>query len=224
GAVISGALMSILGKYKWIAIAGVIITLLGLGLMLRLNTHSTGTDIEIALLVMGTGVGSGMAIYTTATQNALPHNIGQATAAINFFRQIGGAIGLAAMGSIMSAAYLPAFHNALPQTLQRSLPPGVLGVFENPGNLLGGGALAHLQASLVAQGPQGIALFNQLREAMRVGLAQGIHNVFLVSLGIMLATLLIVVFLQELPLRTRKSESKHDATSETPDLAKIVVS
>lgn len=215
GAVISGALMTISGKYKWIALTGIFITLSGLCLLLRLDVHSSSTDVVLSLLVLGLGVGSGLGTYTTAIQNALPRKIGQVTAIANFARQIGGAIGLAAMGSIMSAAYLPAFRGALPGSLQQSVPANILSVFENPGNLVGGEALARIQASLTAQGPQGLALFQQLREAMKVGLTQGMHNVFLVSLGIMLVTLLIVLFLQELPLRSRKSAQGPTATVET---------
>lgn len=205
GAIASGALMSIFGKYKWLAVLGIIIGIAGFLLMLRLDISSTSTDVLIGMVVMGLGLGTGMAIYTTITQNALPDKIGQMSAAVTFFRQIGGAIGLAAMGSVMNAAYLPAFLQAVPQSLQQALPGSLLSTFENPSNLLEGpSVLAQIRAGFATRGPQGVAAFNQLREAMKIGLAQGVHNGFLVCLGVMLAALLIVWFLQELPLRSRK--------------------
>src|SRR5258708_15171246 len=84
------------------------------------------------MLVLGLGLGFGMALYTLIVQNALPTKIGQATAALTFFRQIGGTIALAAMGSVMTAAYLPAFHNALPAAVTQVIPAQGLAAFNKP--------------------------------------------------------------------------------------------
>src|SRR6266704_879269 len=126
GSVLSGQLVSRLGKYKWIAILGMIISVAGTLLLVRLDVHSTNTDVLIAMLVLGLGMGFGMALYTLIVQNALPQKIGQATSALIFFRSIGGTIGLAAMGSIMTSAYLPAFKSALSSGLKQILPARVL--------------------------------------------------------------------------------------------------
>jgi len=134
-------------------------------------------------------------------QNALPQKIGQATSAMVFFRQIGGTIGLAAMGSLMTSAYLPAFHNALPAMVKQFVPAKVLSFFDNPQILLSPDALAKMQAGAAARGPQALALFNQIIEAVKVGLAQGIHNVFILSLALMIVGLIAVFFLKEIPLR-----------------------
>lgn len=49
---------------------------------------------------------------------------------------IDGTIALAAMGSIMNSAYLPAFQDALPADVKRALPAKVLDAFSNPQVLL----------------------------------------------------------------------------------------
>lgn len=54
------------------------------------------------MMVLGLGLGIGMSLYTLIVQNALPTKIGQSTATLTFFRQIGGTIALAAMGSVMT--------------------------------------------------------------------------------------------------------------------------
>lgn len=205
GAATSGTLMSILGKYKWQSIIGVVIAIVGFLLLLRLNIHSTSAEVTVGMIVMGLGLGSGLAIYTTATQNALPDKKGQVTAALTFFRQIGASIGLAIMGSVVNSSYLPTFLEAVPQHLRQAVPGSVLSIFENPSNLLEGpGVLAQLRAGFVARGSQGTAAFNQLLLAMKTGLTQGIHNVFLICLGIMLVAFVVVWFLRELPLRSRR--------------------
>ena len=51
------------------------------------------------------------------------------------------------------------------------------------------------------QGPAGLALFNQVIESVKVGLTAGIHNVFILSVVIMVVGTVAVFFLREIPLR-----------------------
>ena len=224
GSVVSGQLVSRLGKYKWLAILGMIISVAGGVLLVRLGVHSTNNDVLLAMLVMGLGMGFGMSLYTLVVQNALPRKIGQATSALIFFRSIGGTIGLAAMGSAMTSAYLPTFTNALPAAAKQ-LPAKALAVFNNPQVLLSADTKAQLQSAFAAYGPQGTAIFNSILEAVKMGLAQGIHNVFVLSLGIMIAGLVAVLFLKEIPLRgggSRKTETAEPVEDVAPGMAENV--
>jgi hypothetical protein len=99
--------------------------------------------------------------------------IGQSTAALTFFRQIGGTIALAAMGSVMTAAYLPAFHSALPIGIMHAVPVQFLTAFNNPQILLSPTVLSQMQSHAVAMGPQAVATLHQIIEAVKIGLAQG---------------------------------------------------
>src|SRR5205085_4039619 len=168
-------------------------------LLVRLDVNSGNNDVLLAMLVMGLGMGFGMSLYTLIVQNALPRKIGQATSALVFFRSIGGTIGLAAMGSVMTSAYLPAFKSALTDSLSKqSLPAAArqaietkfLAIFNNPQILLSPDALTKMRAAAAAQGPQGLALFNLVIEAVKTGLTQGIHNVFIMSFGLMIVGLI----------------------------------
>jgi EmrB/QacA subfamily drug resistance transporter len=201
GSIVSGQLVSRLGRYKWIAILGMLVSVAGVVLLVRLNVNSTNNDVLIAMLVLGLGLGIGMSLYTLIVQNALPTKIGQSTATLTFFRQIGGTIALAAMGSVMTAAYLPAFHNALPLAILHAVPAQYLAAFNNPQILLSPTMLTQLQSHAVAMGPQAVAVLHQIIEAVKVGLAQGIHNVFLLSLGLMIVGLIATFFLKEIPLK-----------------------
>ncbi len=216
GSIFAGQMTSRFGKYKWIAISGMVISLLGTALLVRLDINSTNADILIAMLVLGLGMGFSMSLYTLIVQNALPTRIGQASSALVFFRSIGGTIGLAAMGSLMTSAYLPAFHNALPATLKKLLPANVLSFFDNPQILLSADAQTKMQAQFAHYGPQGAALYHSLITAVKIGLVQGIHNVFVLSAITMLIGLVAVLFLKEIPLRggpvTQKSSELDEAT------------
>lgn len=200
GSVVSGQLVSRLGKYKWIAIVGMVISIVGSWMLVQLNVHSTNADVIWAMLVLGMGMGFGMSLYTLIVQNALPRKIGEATSALTFFRSIGGTIGLAAMGSVMTTAYLPAFQNALSPQVKQLVPAKVLSLFHNPQILLQPDALSQLQTSFSKAGAQGLALFNELVNAVKIGLTTGIHNVFILSLVLMILGLIAVFFLKEVEL------------------------
>ena len=228
GSVISGQLVSRLGRYKWLAILGMFISLAGTLLLAGLEVNSGNNDVLLAMLVLGLGMGFGMALYTLVVQNALPTKIGQATSALTFFRSIGGTIALAIMGSVMNTAYLPAFRSALPAQatqLAASQPrfAQALGAFNNPQVLLQPGLKAQMQAGFTQAHLQG--LFNQIIEAVRIGLAQGIHNVFILSVVIMAIGTVSVFFLKEIPLRgrSRKQEAAEQGTGESPEVESSLV-
>lgn len=221
--VISGQLVSRLGKYKWIAIVGMFITFAGSLLLLRLGIHSTSTDLVIAMVVLGAGLGFSMSLYTLIVQNALPRQIGQATSALTFFRSIGSTFALAAMGSIMTGAYVPAFHNAIPAQLKQVVPAKVLSFFDNPNILLSADAQKQMLQQFASYGPQGKALYNQLMEAVKIGLTTGIHNVFVLSVGVMVIGLILVFFLPELPLRGSRSQATEQATDDGVESAAPVM-
>ncbi|MFL5660182.1 MAG: MDR family MFS transporter [Ktedonobacteraceae bacterium] len=213
--VISGQLVSRTGKYKWIAILGMFITVGGTLLLYRLNVNSVPLDLTLAMIVLGLGLGFGMALYTIIVQNAWPNKIGEATSALTFFRQIGATVALAAMGSIMSAAYVPAFHDALPASVKHILPAQVLSFFDNPNILLSADAQKQMITKFASFGPQGMALYQQILEAVKVGLTQGIHNVFILSTVLMILGLVAVFFLKEIPLRGGKKQSSTETLEET---------
>lgn len=60
---------------------------------------------------------------------------------------------------------------------------------------------------LLAPAPDLNEIYQQIMEAMKQALAQGIHQVFVLCLIIMAAGLISVFFLKELKLRDKKSSS-----------------
>jgi EmrB/QacA subfamily drug resistance transporter len=204
GSVTGGMLITLTGRYKFVALAGLLISIAGALLLVRLDVHSSNADVVWAMLVLGVGIGSGISVYTVIVQNALPGRIGQATSALVFFRQIGGTIGLAAMGSVLSAAYLPAFNAALPPALREQASGRLVAAFASPQTLLSPGALAQMRAAAAAYGPQGLAALDAILYAVKQGLATSLHQVFLVALGVFIVGFCCALALKEIPLRERK--------------------
>ena len=208
GSILSGLSLTLTGKYKWVAILGLLIDIAGSLLLVRLDANASYTQLLIAMLVLGLGVGSGFSVYTTIVQNVYPQKIGTASSTLVFFRQLGGTIGLAAMGSVLVSSYMPAFHAALPAQLKGLLPASLLSAFDNPLVLLSPGALSQVRAGFAAYGPRGTATYNALLEAVKTGLAQSVHNIFVLSLAVILCGLVAVLFLKEIPLRERKKANQ----------------
>ena len=212
--VISGQLVSRFGKYKWIAFVGMAIAIGGSVLLQRLDVNSTATDLIIAMVVLGIGLGFSMSLYTVIVQNALPQKIGQATAGLIFFRSIGSTIAVASMGSILTSSYVQGFHNALSAQVKAYVPAQVLSVFDNPNVLLSQDLRNQLLAKFSAFGPQGNVLYTQLMEAVKVGLTNGVHNVFVLSTVLMCVGFVAIFFLEEIPLRGGKSSAESMQTPE----------
>lgn len=102
--IVSGALVSKTGRYKWFPIVGTAIVVVAL---LLLSTMTPDLPIWILcsyLAVMGIGLGLGMQILVLIVQNTFPlKQVGTATAGNNYFRQIGASIGSAIVGSLFTA-------------------------------------------------------------------------------------------------------------------------
>lgn len=199
--IISGLLVARTGRYKFVALLGAAISFGGTLVLLRLDIHSTNTDVVIAMLVLGLGMGTAMSLYNMIVQNALPTRIGEASAGMTFFRQIGSTIGLAAMGSVFNSAYPTAFHNAIPAALRQVVPAKAISVFDNPQILLNSEMQTQIQHQFANFGPQGLALFQTLLDAVKVGIASSLHSIFLLGTIVGLASVVAVIFLKEIPLR-----------------------
>ena len=61
------------------------------------------------MLIIGVGFGFTMQIIVLATQNEVPAaDLGVATSSVNFFRAIGGSLGVAVFGSLFAARLVDA--------------------------------------------------------------------------------------------------------------------
>ena len=118
-AVGAGLLATRTGRYKWMPIASCAVAAVGFVLLSRL---APGTPLPVAgafLFVLGFGIGLGQQILVLIVQNEFSHAIvGTATAANNFFRQIGSTLGASLVGALFTsrlaadlAAQLPRVDN-----------------------------------------------------------------------------------------------------------------
>src|SRR5205823_5668455 len=155
------------------------------------------------IVLLGAGLGMTFPLTIAVVQAALPRQVvGVATSQIQFWRNLGGTVGTAVLGSIL-ARELPgdikARVSALHLPPQFALPSGSA---SNPRATLDPANVAHLRATLP---PEVQPLFDQVVHAMRLGLADALHQVFLIGAAILLAALVATVLLREVPLGRDRS-------------------
>ncbi|WP_339268305.1 MDR family MFS transporter [Paenibacillus sp. FSL W8-0187] len=200
---VAGQLIAKSGKYKRYALLGVPIMMVGMGIMVFMDNIWLTV---VSTIIFGIGLGLGMPVFSLATQNAVPHNeLGVATASSQLFRNLGGTIGIAVMGTVMSnnltknlkeslqSANAPDFSAVDPQLAQKMLS------FANPQTLMNKPLIEQTQASLPADVQP---LFVQMIDSIRDALGNTLSMVFLTGTLVLVVALLLVFFLKEIPLRT----------------------
>ncbi|MFI5013046.1 MAG: MDR family MFS transporter [Hyphomicrobiales bacterium] len=102
GAMISGRTMARVRHYKRLPLAGLTVATLAMAALAILGTRLTLIPFVVILGLTALSLGTVFPVATVAIQNAVAHHdLGIATASMNFFRQLGGAILVAVYGAIV---------------------------------------------------------------------------------------------------------------------------
>ncbi|MGW6498611.1 MDR family MFS transporter [Nonomuraea angiospora] len=179
--VISGKIVTQTGRWKIFPVLGLLVVAVGLFLLSRLHVDSSEWLIGFDVAVLGTGLGLSMQMLILAAQNGSElRDMASTTSGVSFFRSLGGAVGVAAFGAILTnrlrdeiADMLRAAHIALP----------------------GGSNVKLGSPSAIQQLPTPIK--NIVLEAF----TRGLETVFMVGVPIALLGFVATIFLKELPLR-----------------------
>lgn len=101
----TGRMTTRTGTYRHWPILGAVSLTIGMVLLSAMSDTALGmTSALIGMVFVGLGIGSIMPTCTLATQNAVDwSDLGVASAAITFFRTLGGVVGLAAFGAILNS-------------------------------------------------------------------------------------------------------------------------
>jgi EmrB/QacA subfamily drug resistance transporter len=136
----SGQIISRTGKYRMFPVIGTALTALGFLLLTFMTIDRPLWYMLIALFVIGLGLGQLMQTLTLASQNSVePRDMGVATAASTFFRQIGGTLGTAVLLSVLFSVLPGNIQTAttnkadLSNALNAALNPAVAGEAHNAG-------------------------------------------------------------------------------------------
>ena len=203
-AALSGQALSRMGgHYRIQGMIGIAIMAAGMVLMSRMTADTSFEQGVGSIVVAGLGLGMTFPSFTIAVQNAVPANmLGAATSATQFYRSVGGALGLAVLGSHMANRFAAGLRDSLPPAIRQALPEERLAEMgNNPQALVNPEALEGLRAGFASQGQQGDEIVAQLIETLRATLASAISEVFLlvaVALGV---AFVVTIFQKEIPLK-----------------------
>ncbi|MFE9366574.1 MFS transporter [Streptomyces sp. NPDC006978] len=113
--VVSGQLVSRTGRYRVYPLIGGAVSTVGMWLLSLLDTDTSPLEYGIWQAVLGIGIGLVMSVLVLAVQNSVrPSDLGTATSAHNYFRQIGGSVGAAIFGTLFAGRLADALGVRLP--------------------------------------------------------------------------------------------------------------
>jgi hypothetical protein len=213
--IVVGQLMTRIRLYRFLGTAGVGIMLVGMWLLSQVTVNTSSLEVVRDIVIVGAGLGTTFPLYLTAVQSALPRSfLGVASSQVQFWRQIGGTIGTAILGSVLSQR-LPIHIQE--QVASLHLPQQATGLVGrgggSPQTLFDPAQLAASRAKAVSGlGSQGAAIFDQVLHTVRVALASTLHEVFLYGGVVLIVALVASVFLKDVPLRARQPAGDEDAT------------
>jgi len=191
-----GRVVARTGRYKWLPIVGLSVMTVGVLVLARLDGGTSRWETGVGLFLVGLGLGAAMPILTVAVQNAVPfRDLGVATSSNHFFRSLGGALGLAAMGALLANRFTAELAGRLPDH--------------------------DVEGRDYLSSPDAIrSLPVPLRGEVVESLADAVGALFLVCLPLALMCVVVGLFLEELPLRTTNQvEDDDDVGGEALDVS-----
>ena len=227
--IVSGLIVARTGRYKWLIIGSVAVMGFAVLLMTQLTKDTPVPVVWLWMFLAGLGVGPTFSVPTIVIQNAVPfRQLGVATSNLTFFRQIGGTISLAFVGTIFATSFK---DNLIPQMSAAGVPPQVTDGFAQAS---AGGSFDI--SSLTGVGDLGAAILKAIPPEFQAAvqpyvgaMVEGIHGAFSLAtaqtfwLGVIGAVVAFVAALaiKEIPLRTSNeapvpTQSVSDAAAVSP--------
>ncbi|MCQ9135304.1 MFS transporter [Streptomyces hilarionis] len=182
---VSGQFITRTGKWKiWLVSGGVLVTA-GLGLLGTIRYDTDYWKMAVFMALLGLGIGMMMQNLVLSTQNQVaPSDLGSASSTVTFFRSLGGAVGVSALGAVMA------------HRITDYAQDGIADLGPKYASLAGG-------SSSSSEIPDMDKLPAPLRTVMESAYGHGIADVFLIAGGLALLAFLITLFIKEVPLRTK---------------------
>ncbi|MGW6308909.1 MFS transporter [Streptomyces niveus] len=182
---VSGLIITKTGRWKaWLVTGGVLVTA-GLGLLGTIRYDTEYWHIAAFMAIMGLGIGMMMQNLVLCTQNQVsPQDLGAASSVVTFFRSLGGAIGVSALGAVLGNRVAGYVKDGLADLGPEAAAAGHAGT--------GGGGIPDLDT---LPGP--------MRTVVEAAYGHGVADVFLFSAPAALLAFLVTLFIKEVALKTR---------------------
>ncbi|MFF4632131.1 MFS transporter [Streptomyces griseorubiginosus] len=195
---VSGQFITRTGRWKaWLVSGGVLVTA-GLGLLGTIRYDTAYWKMSIFMALLGLGIGMMMQNLVLCTQNQVePSDLGSASSTVTFFRSLGGAVGVSALGAVMS------------HRITHYVSDGIAALDPKYRAALAGSSSSTDSIPDLAKLPAPV------RTLMESSYGHGIADVFLIAGALAAVAFLITLFIKEVPLRT-KGALAQAAAAEAP--------
>ncbi len=206
----SGLIVARTGRYKWLLVGAIVLMGVSTGLMTQLTATTPLETVWFWMFLAGLGVGPTFSVFTIVVQNAVPfHELGVATSNLTFFRQIGGTVALAIVGTIFGATFT---EQLAPQLAVAGVPAQVVDGFTQASgsgqldfNQLTG--VGDLGAAILAGVPAEARPFiepyiSNIVTGIHQAFSLGVAQTFWIGVAAALVAALAAIGMQELTLRT----------------------
>jgi len=185
---IAGQIISRTGRWKGFLVGGGLLLAIGLFGLSTLRHDTPQWQAGVSMAVMGLGMGALMQNLVLAVQNTVDvRDIGASSASVAFFRTLGGAVGVSALGAVLASQ------------VQHSVTSGV--------TALGPQATAAAAQSSGAGSLDLKHMPDALAGLIREAYGDATGHIFLLAAFVALVALVAVLFIKEVPLRSTVSLS-----------------
>ncbi|MGW8696971.1 MFS transporter [Streptomyces eurythermus] len=204
---VSGQFITRTGRWKaWLVSGGVLVTA-GLMLLGGIRYDTDYWKMAVFMALLGLGIGMMMQNLVLATQNQVaPSDLGSASSTVTFFRSLGGAVGVSALGAVMS------------RRITHYVQDGVAALDPKSQAALAG------SSGSTDSIPDMDKLPAPIRTLMESAYGHGIADVFFIAGCLAAVAFLITLFIKEVPLKTKgalaqSADGDTPAQAETPAAA-----
>jgi EmrB/QacA subfamily drug resistance transporter len=205
--VLTGQLIPRIKHYHYLGTIGIAVMMVGMYLMAQTTTSTSQSSITLDIVLVGLGLGVTMPLYINAVQSALPMRyLGVGTSQIQFWRNVGGTVSSAVLGSILAQRLPGAIADQFARVRIPAAFKGAIGSSaSNPNALLDPAKIASAKAKLP---PQLAPLFDQAMHAVRNALGATLHDTFLIAVALASIALIASLFMPDVALRARQRQSE----------------
>jgi EmrB/QacA subfamily drug resistance transporter len=197
----TGQVTSRTGRYRIFPILGSAFLVIGLLLMTQIGADTPIWHADVYMVIFGAGLGMNMQTLVLAMQNSVdPRDMGVATAATTFFRQVGGTLGTAVFLSIL---FTQAGSNVHHELVKAGVP---IPAGKSPFDIN--------DTSNINSLPQAV------KHPILVGFSDAMDTVFLVGACVLVIGFVLALLMKEVPLRTMSGmeAARQAAMATDPDM------
>ncbi|MFE0700105.1 MDR family MFS transporter [Streptomyces sp. NPDC058872] len=184
---VSGLIITKTGRWKAWLVTGGALAAGGLGLLGTIRYDTEYWHIALFMAVLGLGLGMMMQNLVLCTQNQVaPADLGAASSVVTFFRSLGGAVGVSALGAVMAHRVTTYVQEGLTE-----LGPKAAGALGG-----GGGGIPDMDK-----------LPAPIRTVMEDAYGHGVADVFLYSAPFALLAFVVTLFIKEVALKSNAAKA-----------------